>query len=72
MVTLTYFTCGFCYTYYNYQKILQNKENFFSIFENEFSDDRDLKSFIIVLTITSFIMWPLLLMNDVKNKKDQE
>lgn len=70
MLFSVYIFCGFLYTIYFFNKILQNKEGFLFLFEQENKDLKNLKSFMFVLTLLSFIAWPIMMLNEIKNKQD--
>lgn len=66
---VTYLTCGFCYTIYTFNKILENKQPFLMMIDEEIGFE-NLKNFVFVLMLTSFIAWPIMIMNEIKNKRD--
>ena len=70
MLISAYLFCGLLFCFYTFQKIFQNKENFITLFENEFGDEADLNIFLSLMFLTNLIAWPIMLLNELNSKRD--
>ena len=70
MLLSSYLFCGLLYSFYAFTKILQNKEHFLMMFEEEFGEKGDLNFFLSLLFLTNLIAWPIVMLNELNNKQD--
>lgn len=70
MFIAAYLFCGLLFCFYAFQKIFENKEQFLIVFENEFGEEADLNIFLFLMFLTNLTAWPIMLLNELKNKRD--
>lgn len=70
MLISAYLFCGLLFCFYTFQKIFENKEQFLIVFENEFGEQADLNIFLSLMFLTNLAAWPIMLLNELKNKRD--
>lgn len=70
MLLSSYLFCGLLYSFYTFTRIFQNKEHFTTMFEEEFGEKGDLNFFLSLLFLTNLIAWPIVMLNELKNKQD--
>lgn len=71
MFVSSYFVCGLLFSFYTFQKIFENKEQFLIIFENEFGQKANLNFFLGLMFLTNLFAWPIILANEINNKKEK-
>jgi len=70
MFMSSYFTCGILYSIYVFQKIVNNKEQFITVFEEEFGENQNLNLFLSIMFLTNIISWPMLILKELKDRQD--
>lgn len=69
MILISYFICGMLYFIYSYAKINDNMQQFLQIMEDEFGGEAEIKNFFIALFLSSLFAWPMMIVNEINNKK---
>ena len=64
-----YITFGTLYLLYVTTKILNNKESFLLMFENDYGLDK-LYSYFMVVFISCIFMWPIMMLIDLNKEQD--
>jgi hypothetical protein len=70
MIVNSYIFCGLLYCFYVFAKIFENKENFLIIFKDQFGEEANLNLFLGIMFLTNLLAWPIMMVNEINNKKD--
>jgi len=68
MILNAFLFCGILFSFYTFQKIFLNYEQFVLNYENEFEDTKNINFFLCTIFITCIIAWPAMIISEIKNR----